>query len=474
MKKNRISIPELVEEIIYQTGYYAFLNNLPNRKESSTNLIVFLDFLRYIQDIEMFRLTDFLFYIQDYDVFLSKPQIVGEKSNVVKLMTIHSAKGLESRAVIYIATSGNTAGYRRKILMDKNLLGIKLIDKDKNYVYLNNNYCIKEIEEEKRLSYVALTRAKELFYYIGVDNLAERNEQGSKLDSCERDGKDGWKSFINLKKDFVKNNLLQNEENKISSELKKAQLNEVEQKVISRIDYLENNQNRLTYLTMPKFITITQLLDIEFMEAAFKNRYLYRSFPVDESLKEIASAEDLLMDIGNRAEIGTYFHKVFRFAGFDNYEDYIEKSIIMESESIIEKKEQIILTVKSYFNSDFYNEHFKDNYTYYSEWEINYPFYCSNNNFHIKGALDKYIRKGKESGAVVDYKLKLNKDLTRYQRQLNYYAYFLNNIGYPVTELYLYDIEENKAVKVDIINERLKEKIEENISKIINQFSILK
>src|SRR5208283_310823 len=105
-------------------------------------------------------------------------------------MTVHSAKGLESRAVIYVASSSGSADQRGTGLNFSKSgvnfrIGLKIIKPDDNYSELAELKKAEEASEEKRLAYVTFTRAKELFYYIGAD------------------GSDGWKSFINLDKVFA-------------------------------------------------------------------------------------------------------------------------------------------------------------------------------------------------------------------------------------------------------------------------------
>ncbi|MGA2142408.1 MAG: UvrD-helicase domain-containing protein, partial [Brevinematales bacterium] len=169
LKKNRISISDLAGEIIERSGYFSFLSSLPCKKEATTNVLVFTDYLRRLQEMEMFNLTDLLYYIQEYGVSLSKPRVIGEKSDVVRVMTVHSSKGLESRAVIYLASSPGEGDPGAVIFSgsgSKAGMGMKLVKPDTNYFALAEDLKDAGAREEKRLAYVTFTRARELFYYI--------------------------------------------------------------------------------------------------------------------------------------------------------------------------------------------------------------------------------------------------------------------------------------------------------------------
>ncbi len=103
-----------------------------------------------------------------------------DKENVVKIMSIHKSKGLEF-PVCFVA---NLASPKRPetddvILNSKLGLGVKILDNNSGYKYTNivreavnikNN--LDEIEEELRILYVAMTRAKEkLIMVASYDNV---------------------------------------------------------------------------------------------------------------------------------------------------------------------------------------------------------------------------------------------------------------------------------------------------------------
>src|SRR5699024_2078607 len=103
--------------------------------------------------------------------------VVGPNDDVVRMMTIHSSKGLEFPFVIY---SGLSKQFNKQdlsqpvILNQKYGLGLTYFDTELDITFpslasvtlkaINEN---EIISEEMRLMYVALTRAKEQLFLIG-------------------------------------------------------------------------------------------------------------------------------------------------------------------------------------------------------------------------------------------------------------------------------------------------------------------
>ena len=117
--------------------------------------------------------------------------VIGPNDNVVRMMTVHSSKGLEFPYVIYSELSKNfNKGDLRKplILNQKYGLGIDYFDLEQNVTYPSlSSVVIKSItekeliSEEMRLMYVALTRAKEQLILIGTIDKEEALEKLERL-----------------------------------------------------------------------------------------------------------------------------------------------------------------------------------------------------------------------------------------------------------------------------------------------------
>ena len=97
--------------------------------------------------------------------------MIGPNDNVVRMMTIHSSKGLEFPYVIYsgLSKNFNKEDIRKPLVLNQKYgLGMEYYDLTDNISYPSLSSVVvkslteKElISEEMRLMYVALTRAKE-------------------------------------------------------------------------------------------------------------------------------------------------------------------------------------------------------------------------------------------------------------------------------------------------------------------------
>lgn len=134
------SVSEVFDELIRRVGYFSYLNsnygaeaegrveNVEELKNSIVELEKTVDFLtlrEYLENISLVSATDDL----DADV------------DYVKLMTIHNSKGLEFPVVFLTGVEDDIFPGSKKILFNP-----------------------EELEEERRLCYVAITRAEEKLY----------------------------------------------------------------------------------------------------------------------------------------------------------------------------------------------------------------------------------------------------------------------------------------------------------------------
>lgn len=133
----------LVNDIIEKTGYSISLitageegrDRIENLKELSTSII------QYEQENEEPTLSGFLEEV----ALISDIDNYDEESDAVILMTIHSAKGLEFKNVYLVGMEEGLFPGNQSIFADES-----------------------EMEEERRLAYVAITRAKQKLYVLNA------------------------------------------------------------------------------------------------------------------------------------------------------------------------------------------------------------------------------------------------------------------------------------------------------------------
>lgn len=183
----RTSLADLLWHLYEETGYLAYVGTLPSGVQRQANLRVLYDrACRYEATSYrgLFRFLRFLEKFQGQGKDLGNARTLGENENVVRLMTVHSSKGLEFPVVFLIGlgTKFNTRSLTGRLLLHSELgAGIPLMDLENQVRYPSFiQYAVKQrlwqesLAEELRILYVALTRAKErLFLYGGVGKLGD-------------------------------------------------------------------------------------------------------------------------------------------------------------------------------------------------------------------------------------------------------------------------------------------------------------
>lgn len=135
-----MALSDLLQEILEKTKYFDYLDEDPesaqDRKDNISELSTM--FIRYQQEDENFDLADFLedvALVSDIDSY-------NRDEDAVVLMTLHSAKGLEFPIVFIPGMEEGIFPGNQSVYSDEDL------------------------EEERRLAYVGITRAKEKLYLL--------------------------------------------------------------------------------------------------------------------------------------------------------------------------------------------------------------------------------------------------------------------------------------------------------------------
>jgi DNA helicase-2/ATP-dependent DNA helicase PcrA len=137
-ENNKINTIDLMDSVIKATEYLSFydekdeedLARLENIKELRSVAISFPDMTQFLENVSLVEQEYLPDHVKDSD----------GKSDAVNLMTLHAAKGLEFAVVFMVGMEEGLFPHSRSY-MDKN-----------------------ELEEERRLCYVGMTRAKEKLF----------------------------------------------------------------------------------------------------------------------------------------------------------------------------------------------------------------------------------------------------------------------------------------------------------------------
>lgn len=152
--KDQMNVAELMEYILDKTGYRANLEKSNNRDDKTRleNIDEYVSSLyQFVQDNPDKNLREYL----ETSSLMTDLDKTDDNTKGVSMMTIHAAKGLEFDVVFFTGLEEGTIPSR--------------VDED--------------VEEERRLCYVAITRARKKLYITSVQSRRRFNEFQTKAES---------------------------------------------------------------------------------------------------------------------------------------------------------------------------------------------------------------------------------------------------------------------------------------------------
>lgn len=184
----KMPMQSFVEYIIQNTGYLAIISTMENKETRIANLRSFISFIAEFQRDASNQLSDLISYIkylEDKDI-VQKAASGGGESGSVNISTIHGSKGLEYPVcfVINIEKRFNLTDAYKKLITDSELglasgrMNTEMTNSFKTLqlTALSLKKAMETRSEEMRLLYVALTRARNHIYLVGVDNIKWQDE----------------------------------------------------------------------------------------------------------------------------------------------------------------------------------------------------------------------------------------------------------------------------------------------------------
>ena len=178
-----LPLDELIWELLLETGFYLAVGAMPSGSRRQANLRALVDKALAYQDSQDGSLYGFMEYIdavKERKVSMGQVKMVGEDDDTIRIMTIHKSKGLEFPMVLL-------AGYCRKLnyttigkgpAVHKTLgLGFPVVHYRESWYRTSITQNVirakirrEEAAEEKRVLYVAMTRAKDFLCLLGIED----------------------------------------------------------------------------------------------------------------------------------------------------------------------------------------------------------------------------------------------------------------------------------------------------------------
>ncbi|MCQ2491559.1 MAG: helicase-exonuclease AddAB subunit AddA [Lachnospiraceae bacterium] len=180
-KKTYLSLYDLIMEIVTVTDYFHYVGAMPGGKRRQANLRMLMEKAKTFENGSFKGLFSFVRYmnqLQEYKLEYGEANVLGEKENVVRILTIHKSKGLEYPVVFVgdLAKSFNMMDVNNQVLLHSDYyMGPNVIwpeTREKKSSLLKNTIASKMkneiLGEELRMLYVAMTRAKEKLILTGI------------------------------------------------------------------------------------------------------------------------------------------------------------------------------------------------------------------------------------------------------------------------------------------------------------------
>ena len=138
----------------------------------------------------VFSFLRFLEQMQENQADLEPARVLSDNENVVRIMSIHKSKGLEF-PIVFIGGLGRRFNFRdaqQEFLLHKDYgLAFSAVDGQLEIKYptiaqrvIAQKKRLEVLQEEKRVLYVAMTRARERLYLLGSCADAEKKERGAR------------------------------------------------------------------------------------------------------------------------------------------------------------------------------------------------------------------------------------------------------------------------------------------------------
>ena len=181
----------LLRTMFRETGLLLFVNALPGGDQRLANLNELVEKAAKFEETSLIGVFNFIRYLKRNRERSDEGEVgtVGENENLVRIMTIHSSKGLEF-PIVFVSNLDKNMNVKdeQKVILKHGRLGIglkvvqpelRIIRKTTFYREVMKDTMHREmLGEELRVFYVAMTRAKEKLYLTGAlkDSTAKLEE----------------------------------------------------------------------------------------------------------------------------------------------------------------------------------------------------------------------------------------------------------------------------------------------------------
>lgn len=318
-----MQLDDYIWYLLEDSNYYMYAGAMYGGRQRQANLRALVERAGAFRMSSIASLSSYISYLEvlrTKNVEMGQPSMVSEEDDVVRIMTIHKSKGLEFPFVI-VAGMGNQLNYSSgtKGFQFDNELGIALayVNPDEHYwrrTLMQKKITAKiredEYQEQLRVLYVAMTRAREKLYLIGCEKTDEfvLDDIRSRTSYFKIMGKlndnDKLNDYMSIDMHEVRMPLLPRGANNFLTTDKlpmDIELSEEYEEVKRRLDYEYAYKDDLN--TKAKY-SVSELNKEAIEESVYRGKIEDRNTRIER----LASAD--------AASIGTAYHRIMEFVDF--------------------------------------------------------------------------------------------------------------------------------------------------------------
>jgi len=511
--KPRTSLWNLISFILKKTEFQSKMLLFSNGKKRYANLLKIVELCKNQEDFEPLTLKDFIEIVEGYkfrEIRESEAPVESEEDDVVKLITTHSAKGLEFPVVIVADVDRDNTRPSDYFVYSRNHgISFKILNPSTNeeevplsYERINDESKERELRESRRLLFVAMTRAQEhLIISGGINRNRTKGDKDSgnwygyisstlglspnpkdnpeiiKLDDIEQ-GQNSSQA-VEIRHTRIK------DENRPPKEGKKIKLLTQYKKEIAACSQIKTPSPAEKIADTGKNImyTIAHIVDVDNSHYVYSvteilkfhfcpQLYYFNSILGLQGINERcwiepdhAEGEDgsnLKDDELPGHELGNIVHRVFKNYHFpeDNLKEYIKKELSVFGLDTNQKSIDLVANwVNSFYKSDIGKEVVSSKQ---QKRETSFIFNYRHN--LIRGQIDLFCFNNEGLLKIIDYKAndiaidEIPEKVEYYKLQMQLYTRALETIyGKKVDETILYFLVPNKPVVVNTTEEACRE-----------------
>ena len=174
-------LEELVWKLMLDTGFYIAMGAMPSGSRRQANLRALCDkalAYRKAQGGSLYGFMQYIEAVKQRKVAMGQVKMAAEGDDTIRIMTIHKSKGLEFPMVLLAGFCRrlNYTKAGKDISIHKDIgIGFPIVNYEESWMktsLIQNVIRVKqhqeEVDEEKRILYVAMTRAKDILYILGM------------------------------------------------------------------------------------------------------------------------------------------------------------------------------------------------------------------------------------------------------------------------------------------------------------------